>query len=373
MKIALIATALTFGLFLNVNAQSSGSIPKTDSLELMIGQMILTGVGDSYDLDRKAPVFQSIREGKVGSIILFEKNVSPKNTTEKLKKLIDFAQANSPIPLFVSIDEEGGRVNRLKPKYGYPQTKTAQYLGETLNPDSTFHYALKTAGTLYQLGINMNFAPDVDVNINRKNPVIGGLGRSFSADPDSVALHSAQVIVAHETFGVATVLKHFPGHGSSMADSHLGLADVSSTWRFQELMPYKRLLDSGIVRAIMTAHIVNEVLDERKLPATLSDRVISEVLRGVLGFNGVVVSDDMQMRAISEEYSLEESIKMAIIAGVDILLFANNVPQHDLVTADQIHEIIMSLVKKGDITQARIAESYERIIQLKKDMKLIQS
>ncbi|MFY0605563.1 MAG: glycoside hydrolase family 3 protein [Cyclobacteriaceae bacterium] len=370
MKKAILASAFALVSLLGATAQSSDSLAVTDSLGMMIGQMILTGIGDFSDLDKKAPVFQSIKDGKVGSIILFEKNLSPDNTSKKLKEIIQFAQNASPIPLFVSIDEEGGRVNRLKPKYGYPQTKSAQRLGTIGQPDSTYQYALKTAGTLYQLGINMNFAPTVDVNINPSNPVIGGLERSFSADPDSVALHAEQVISAHETFGITTVLKHFPGHGSSEADSHLGLADVSSTWRFQELTPYSRLLDSGKVRAVMTAHIVNQVLDDRKIPATLSDRIISDVLRGLLDFEGVVVSDDMQMRAISAEYGLEEAIKMAIIAGVDILLFANNVPQYELVTADQIHDIIKSLVKNGDITQERIAESYLRIMKLKADMML---
>jgi beta-N-acetylhexosaminidase len=362
-----------FTLLILLLTVASGYTQKSDStitLDQMVGQMILTGLGDFSELRKKEAIFTAIDSGKVGGIILFEKNLNKIETAQKLTEIISYAQSRSTIPLFVSIDEEGGRVNRLKTKYGFPKSVTAQYLGDLNNPDSTRLYALKTAGTLYQLGINMNFAPDVDVNINPANPVIGGLGRSFSADPNLVSLHAGITIDAHESFGITTVLKHFPGHGSSKDDSHLGLADVSTTWRFQELLPYKQLLDSGKVRAIMTAHIVNEVLDDRKLPATLSDRVINDVLRGFLGYDGVVVSDDMQMRAITSTYGLTESIRLAIIAGVDILLFANNVPDYELVTADQIHEIIINLVKNGDISEERIAQSYSRIINLKAQMGL---
>lgn len=368
MRKALIVGMLLFGASQNLSAQEN--LPVTDSLDLMIGQMILTGLGDFNRLDKGAPVFEAIRTGKVGGVILFEKNLNSINTEKNIQEILSYAQAQTEIPLLVSIDEEGGRVNRLKTKYGFPRTVTAQYLGNLDHPDSTSFYARQTASILYQLGINMNFAPSVDVNVNPSNPVIGKIGRSYSQDPALVARHAQLVVEAHDLFGIATVLKHFPGHGSSRDDSHLGLADVSDTWRFEELLPYKALLDSGKVRAVMTAHIVNEVLDDRKLPATLSDKVISDVLRGFLEYEGVVISDDMQMRAISAQYGLEEAIKMAINAGVDILLFANNVPDYDLVTAEQIHAIIKKFVKNGDISEEQIAKSYKRIMILKEEMGL---
>lgn len=361
-------TILSFHLF----AQPKGTSDSV-SLDQMIGQMILTGIGDFSKLDKNAPIFRSIKEGKVGGVILFGKNLSSKNTEANLREIIDYGQTCSSIPLLVSIDEEGGRVNRLKTKYGFPKTVTAQYLGSLDNADSTRFYAERTAATLYKLGINMNFAPDIDVNINPENPVIGKMGRSFSADPMIVAKHASLVVDAHDLFGVATVVKHFPGHGSSMADSHLGLADVSRTWRFEELLPYKAMLDSGKVRAIMSAHIINEVLDDRKLPATLSDKVISDVLRGFLGYEGVVISDDMQMKAISDEYGLREAVKKAILAGIDILLYANNVPDYELITSDQLHNTVKDLVKSGEISEGRIAESYHRIMRLKSEMGLLQT
>lgn len=362
---------LLIGFLLGTVLIPKSTAQETDSLDIMIGQMIMLGLGDFNELDEKASIFQEIRSGKLGGVILFEKNFNLNRAEVKMKNILDYTQLQSEIPLFVSIDQEGGRVNRLKTKYGFPKTVTAQYLGELNNLDSTAYYAKQSAAILYKLGINMNFAPSVDVNINPVNPIIGKVERSYSPDPYVVAAHAQAVVEAHDVFGVATVLKHFPGHGSSKSDSHLGLADVSKTWRFKELIPYKALLDSGKVRAIMTAHIVNQVLDEEKLPGTLSPFVISGVLREFLEYDGVVVSDDMQMKAISAEYGLEESIKMAVNAGVDILLFANNVSDYHLVTAGKIHKTIRAYVAKGEISQERIAESYRRIISLKTTLGLM--
>lgn len=365
MKRILVVCLLAAKLIPCANAQ------EVDSLDIMIGQMIMVGIGDFNELKKEETIFEEIRANRVGGVILFEKNINPKKSEEKMKEMLSYAQKQAEIPLFISIDQEGGLVNRLKTKYGFPKSVSAQYLGELNNLDSTSYYAKQTAATLYKLGINMNFAPSVDVNVNPENPVIGKVKRSYSADPYEVAEQAQAVVEAHDLFGVATVLKHFPGHGSSKNDSHLGLTDVSKTWRFKELIPYKALLDSGKVRAIMSAHIVNEIMDESKLPATLSPFVISGVLRGFLGFDGVVVSDDMQMKAISAEYGLEESIKMAVNAGIDILLFGNNVAGYDLAASKKIHAIIKSFVEKGEISNARIAESYRRIISLKSELGLL--
>jgi beta-N-acetylhexosaminidase len=175
-----------------------------------------------------------------------------------------------------------------------------------------------------------------------------------------------EVITAHRNLGILTALKHFPGHGSSMSDTHFGVADVTSTWQERELTPYKKLSDEGYIDAVMTAHIVNRKIDTRGLPGTLSDSVITGILRRKIGFNGIVFSDDLQMEAISKQYSLEETIKLAITAGVDILLFCNNVPGSEERKVDAIHEIITKLVKDGTITPQRIDESYKRIMQAKK-------
>ena len=351
---------------------SQDSIPSMDSLDLAIGQMILIGLGDFDEPNSQAPIFDEIREGKVGGIILFEKNLATRQTAEKLKDLITYTQAQSSTPLFVSIDEEGGSVTRLKTKYGFPDHKSAKYFGNKNRVDTTFFYAERTAYLLDSLGINMNFAPCVDVNINPQNPVIGKIGRSFSPNDTTVARHAYEVIRAQRAYGIISVLKHFPGHGSSESDTHLGVADVSDTWMLRELYPYKFLLDSGMVDAIMTAHIVNRSLDEDLLPATLSKPIVSGLLRDFLKYDGVVVSDDLQMRAISDHFGLRETIKRSILSGIDILLFANNVPDYDLVTATKIHEIIKEMVSKNEIPTSRIWKSYQRISKLKKIIGLIE-
>lgn len=353
----------------SVHAQQVAETEDSVSLDVMIGQMILTGIGDFSYLPDDAEIIDDIKSGKVGGIILFEKNINSERPKIQLKRTIDSLKSAASIPLFISIDEEGGRVNRLKPKYGFPITKQAGELGAMNNLDTTAFYANNTASTLNEYGINVNYAPDVDVAINPENPVIAKLGRSYSEDPKIVARHAQKVIDVHRENNVLTVLKHFPGHGSSRNDSHFGVADVSDTWQFAELMPYKYLLDSGRVDAIMTAHIVNEHLDPDKLPATLSPYIITNILRGVLNYQGVVFTDDMQMHAISKNFGFEESIKMAINAGVDVMLFCNNVPGNERRTPSQIHDIISNYVTQGEISEDRIRASYNRIMQLKSKLK----
>lgn len=339
-----------------------------DSLDRMIGQMIMIGIGDFSVPNPEKEIFTELKAGKAGGVVLYEKNISSQQPQKKLASLIAELQKGVEIPLFISIDEEGGWVSRLKPKYGFPKNVSAQYLGTLDSLDVTSFYAHQTAALLDRFGINMNYAPVLDVNMNTQNPVIGKIERSFSSDYKKVTAHASEVIAAHIDQKVVPVVKHFPGHGSSKSDTHLGLADVSDTWQFEEIYPYISLIDSGKVPAIMTAHIVNRTLDESKVPATLSKKVISDLLRGFLHYDGVIISDDMQMGAIDNEYGLKEAIRLSINAGVDILMFANNVSKSNRVTASTIHSIIKEMVLKGEVSKNRIENSYHRIMHLKSDM-----
>jgi beta-N-acetylhexosaminidase len=342
----------------------SGAFAQTrDSLDIKIGQMLLIGY-PGPELD--STLLQEIKDGKVGSIILFEKNV-PKTPTAfyPLKKVLWTYQKAAPIPLLITIDQEGGRVNRLKDKYGFPKSITAQASGKAQSLDSVRFNAESIASNLSGLGFNVNFAPCVDVAVNPTNPVIVRPGRSFSADPDSVTLLAREYIIPHRRYGVITVLKHFPGHGSSQDDTHFGVADVTRTWTADELKPYIGLLQGGYVDAVMSAHIVNRNLDPRGYPGTLSDRILDSLLRKTLGYNGVVFSDDMQMHAISKQYGLEESVRLAINAGIDILCFSNNIQNTEQRNVDIVHGIIRKMVLNGDIKPERIDQSYHRIMKLK--------
>lgn len=335
-----------------------------DSLDIKIGQMILIGFPQSR-VDEK--VLEEIRQGKVGSIIIFEKNIPAKNSYAELKKMTWTYQKAASIPLFIAIDQEGGRVNRLKEKYGFPRSVSAAKLGK-FTLDSVQFYAETTAATLAGLGINVNFAPVVDLSSNPTNPIIAKPERAFSAQADSVTLFAREVIRQHRKLGVISVLKHFPGHGSSKDDTHLGIADVTNTWNEHELDPYQTLIDSGEVDAIMTAHIVNKKLDKAGNPGTLSKKVIDSLLRKQFHFNGVVFSDDMQMHAITKHYGLEEAIKLSINAGVDILTFSNNISGSQERTVDKVHEIIKKFVENGTISRERIDQSFKRIMALKQQL-----
>lgn len=368
MKYPLILVCLLIGFVVKGQSEATG-----DSLDIMIGQMIMIGIGDFNDPSDNQYIFKEIKDGKVGGVVIYEKNISSQKPRKTLIDLILKLQKQAQIPLFVSIDEEGGRVTRLKAKYGFPPSVTASYLGRIDQLDSTQFYATQTSSLLSQLGINMNYAPVLDVNINPENPVIGKLGRSYSKEYKQVINHSSEIVSIHNQYGVVPVVKHFPGHGSSQSDTHLGLTDVTKSWQFEELYPYKALIDSGSVGAIMTAHIVNEVLDRSKVPATLSRTVVTGLLREFLDYDGVVISDDMQMGAIKNEYGIKEAIRMAINAGVDILMFANNVEDYDLVTASDIHYIIRELIQEESITQDQIKSSYDRIIILKSKIGLLEA
>ncbi len=353
----------TCGSFLLVLLTISGFSQAPDLLDIKIGQMIMVGMPKS-ELDAK--VLEEIKRGKVGSIIFFEKNIPNRsNAFASVKNMTWTYQKAASIPLFICIDQEGGKVNRLKEKYGFTRSVSAAMLGKYKSLDSVRFYADATAATLAGLGFNVNFAPCVDLALNKENSVIYKPERSYSANADTVVMMAKEVIKQHRKYGVITSLKHFPGHGSSKEDTHFGVADVTNTWNEVELKPYQVLIDSGYTDAVMTSHIVNKNLDAKGLPGTLSKEILDGILRKRLGFNGVVFSDDMQMHAISKNFGLEESIKLAINAGVDIMCFSNNIAGSEERTVDKVHSIIRKFVASGEIKPERIDESFQRILQLK--------
>jgi beta-N-acetylhexosaminidase len=356
----IVAFFLTFG----VSCAQEKSHPEKVSLDTKIGQMIMVGYSGTA-LSPNDPILSEIKNGSVGGVILFEKNITDSNSTANLKRLISGLQASAKTPLFMAIDQEGGTVNRLKTKYGFPKSVTAEYLGELDNVDSTRYYGQQTAKTLHDLGFNVNFSPVLDLASNPDNPIIAKYGRAYSANPQLVIKHATITIEEHTKQQIISVGKHFPGHGSSQADTHLGMADVTNTWDKSELLPYKALIKEGLLHGVMSAHIVNENLDPEGLPGTLSKKVLQGILRESLGFKGVVFSDDMQMHAITEHYGLEKAIALGINAGLDVIIFSNNIQNSEDRTVKVVHDIIKKKVADGTIQQARIDESYERIIKLK--------
>lgn len=338
------------------------------SLDAKIGQMLMVGFR-GLEVSDDHFVVRDIHERNLGGVVLFDYDVPGRGpvrnieSPSQVKALIATLQAISATPLLVAIDHEGGILTRLKEERGFPPTLSHQALGEIDDADLTYDQATAMAQTLAKLGINLNLAPVVDLNINRDNPIIAKYERSFSADPEIVTRHATAFIEAHHEQGVACAIKHFPGHGSSTEDSHAGLVDVTKTWSWDELLPFTHVVEAGLADAIMTAHMFNADLDADD-PATLSSQVIGGLIRGKLAYDGVVISDDMQMGAIANHYAFETAVQKAIKAGVDILVFANNsVYEKDVVARAVAH--IKQLVKEGTISEARIDKSYQRIKRLK--------
>ncbi len=338
------------------------------TLDEKIGEM-LTGGFRGLTPSPSLPIIRDLKQRHLGGVVLYDYDVPTHRALRNIqspaqvKALIAGLQALSAVPLLVTVDEEGGRISRLKEKYGFPPTVSAQRLGEKNDLPYTYHQARQIAETLRGLGFNLNFAPVVDLNTNPDNPIIGKLERSFSANPDIVTRQALAFIRAHHAVGVGCTLKHFPGHGSSAGDSHTGFVDVTATWSPVELEPYKAIISQGMADAVMTAHIYNAKLDAR-YPATLSKPVITGILREKMGYQGVIISDDIQMGAIRKYYGFEKALRLAIEAGVDILLIANN-SIYDDQALTRAAAVIKRLVMQGKISAKRIDASYRRIRRLK--------
>lgn len=345
--------------------------PQTKYTNQELGQLLIVGFRGA-ELNSESKIVKDIKEYNLGGVVLFDFDIESgeygRNITDanQLLKLSSALVAYSQTPPIIAIDQEGGRVSRLKETSGFPKTRSAQYLGTLDNEDSTRYYAKTMAQEFMVVGINTNFAPVVDVNINPSNPVIGNYERSFSKETDKVVKHVGFVLDEFDKEGILSVLKHFPGHGSSTKDSHLGVTDVTSFWDESELLPYKTLFSKRKINAVMTAHIYNARLDS-VWPATLSERTIQGILRDSLGFNGVVFSDDMQMKAISDEYGLETAIEQSLNAGIDILVFANNLVYEEDIVRKAI-QIIQKGIAEGRISETKVDSALARVGRLKKEV-----
>jgi beta-N-acetylhexosaminidase len=326
---------------------------------LVVGFRGLTVSGDD-------PIAQAIASDGLGGVILFDRDevVGVRNVAspEQVANLVDSLRALAPDrELIVAIDQEGGRITRLSQKYGFPAVASEAAIGAK-GDASVQAWANGIAGTLAGVGINLNFAPVVDLNANPTNPAIGALDRAFSADPAVVSRDAQIETTAHRDRDIKTALKHFPGLGSATANTDFGVADVTKTWHAVELDPYRDLLGLDLVDVIMAAHVVNGQIDA-SAPASLSHKTVTSLLRGQLGWDGVVVTDDMGAAAIRQAFGLRDAIGLALNAGNDLLLFAN---QHDYdpVLAGRVIAIIEGLVGDGTVAETRIDEALGRVRRL---------
>ena len=347
--------------------------PAPDPVRLRIAELLLIGFSGTQVAGNEQ-VRRLVCDVKVGGVLLFERfaasgqprnMVSPAQVTELTRDLQALAARCAGRPLFIAADAEGGRVMRLSPRLGYPPTPAARELGERDDPAFTQAEARRMGAMLREAGINWNLAPVVDVAVNATNPAIVALGRAYSSDPDRVAAHARAFVAGMHEAGVLTSLKHFPGHGSSRRDSHLGFTDVSDTARLRvELAPFRALIAAGLADSVMTAHVFNRGLDPWD-PATLSRYTVQRVLRGWLDYDGVAVSDDLLMGAIAQHYGLEDAAVLALGAGVDVLLIAQNTDRVDDRAAERVVAAITRAVAAGTLSESRIREAVTRVDTLR--------
>ena len=350
----------------NQNTQSNQNTPNTPkeyTLDENIGQMLLVGFrGQEVDSTQNPEIISALRDYHVGSVILFDYDVPTgtrgrniKDATQ-LKRLCTQLRAYNP-DLLIGIDQEGGYVSRLATRYGFPAILSAQK-SAAKGDDTVRHYAALTGRMLADLGINLDFAPVADVNVNPACPVIGGIERSFSADPAVVKRCCEIWIQELARNQVVGCYKHFPGHGSAKGDTHKGLVDVTDTWKRSEVEPYRDIQSANMM--VMTAHVINRRLDPAGLPASLSPKITS-FLRDTLHFDGVIVTDDLAMGSIVQQYSFEKAVRMAVLAGADLLCLSNNGGTYDTNMVARAAKVIRQMVDEGTVTEERIRQSADRI------------
>ena len=339
--------------------------------------------GDADATKLSSAVKEIIENHNFGGIILFRDNlVGTEQTFNLIKDIQESATTNNnthKIPLFIAVDQEGGRVTRLSTGTSMPGNMA---LGAINDYATTKEYASVIGKELYSLGFNVDFAPVLDVNNNPSNPIIGV--RSFSSDPNRVAKMGEAFIEGLQSEKIASTLKHFPGHGDTATDSHTGLPLINKSYediKSLELIPFKAGIDKG-ADMIMTAHIVYPQIETTKyiskktgeeisLPATLSKTILTDILRNDLGFEGIIVTDALNMSAIAEHFDKKDAAKFALNAGVDILLMPVSLLNNDGNINDYV-DMIAELVNNGEVDEKSIDESVYRILKLKEKMGILE-
>ncbi len=323
-----------------------------DALRCKIGQMFLVGC-QAETLSNQERLL--VEEYQFAGVILFTRNCAEAAQIVALNRTI--WESFDPLPPFIAIDQEGGRVYRLPAPFSH--FPAAGRVGMTNDPGLAYRIGRAAAAELTLAGINLNFAPVLDVASNPQSPIIGD--RAFAADPKQVIKLASAWAQGLRDGGIIPCGKHFPGHGDTDKDSHFELPMVRKSLEQLQAVELPPFADAcrNQIEALMTAHVAYPALDPR-LPATLSEAIITGLLRHQLGYDGVVFSDDLEMKAISGRYSVEESTALAVRAGVDVLLFC-----HDIDKALAALEFLCDEAERDALLRARIEESYQRVIELK--------
>jgi len=347
--------------------------PARANPRLPLGDLLLVGFAGTT-VEGNEEIRTLVCDLKVGGVILFEHDVatraprnivSPEQVARLTADLQALAQRCAGRPLLIAADAEGGQVMRLSPRAGYAVAPSAQELGDSGDLALTELEARRIGATLREAGINWNLAPVVDVAVNPANPAVVALGRTYSRDPAEVTAHARAFVRGMHAAGVLTALKHFPGHGSSRLDSHQGFTDVTDTTDLDvELAPYRALIAEGLADSVMPGHVFNRRLDAWH-PASLSWYTVRRLLRAQLGFKGVVVSDDLLMGAITQHYGVEDAALLALGAGVDILLIADNNARREPQAAVRVVAAVRRALAEGRLRRSTVEAALGRIAALR--------
>jgi beta-N-acetylhexosaminidase len=347
--------SLGFAAPLKTDANETNRVKYPAPIEKMVGQMIVIGFEGKRSSEAGAKlVMGRIKKGEIGGVVLYARNIDDPMQLEAFTRALHYSIGSNP-PLWIMIDQEGGKIQRLNSQKGFSDYPSAKKVGAG-TPNAAYATYRDLACELRGYGINFNLAPVVD--LDRGEGVIASDQRGFDSDGQKVAKFAEQFIKAHDSCGILTALKHFPGHGGAIADPHIESA--SATIQTDDLIPFTRLIDSKKARAVMMAHIIDP--SEGDLPASLSAKQISRLR--ALGFDGTVISDDLQMGAIARNFDLNQTVALAINAGNDILLFSNML-SYDPEVPDKVLAIVKAAIDSGEIDPRRIIDSYNRIIALK--------
>ncbi len=341
-------------------------------LQNKIDQLFIVGFrGTSFDTALDAQ--KMLSETNIGGVILFDYDTPTKSYDRNIKtktqtvSLIKDLQSHTKTPLFISLDEEGGKVSRLKRVPGFTPTLSASKL--SLKSDKQVQTIAKGLGVVLSgYGFNMNFAPVLDVNVNKKSPAIGAVGRSFSHLQSVVARKGIAFSKGLEQNNIIPVGKHYPGHGSAVGDTHKGFVDITNSFKQYELTPFKKACEAGIP-AIMVGHLYDAKVDT-VYPATLSKAHIDRLK--ALGCNSqIFITDDIDMKALADQYSRHDILVNAFNAGIDIVITSNNISDYKAEEFFIDRKIVFDAVKAGEISETRINEAYDKASHLKSKFGII--
>lgn len=328
-----------------------------DDLAAAVGELLLVGFFGARASSPSARLLaRQVQRGQVGAVFFVHQNIGK---LEEVTDLLRLFQRGSTRPL-LAIDHEGGIVQRLTPAHGFTHVPKARKVAASMSPAEAREIYVRAGRELAAMGFNINLGPVVDVD-EPSNPAIGRSGRAYHTDPQRIAEYAQAFVEGFASEGILCAAKHFPGHGRAVEDSHDGAADISETWAEAELEPYARLFASPHAPAmVMTGHLRLDPVEPDGLPATLSAPIVTGLLRERLGFRGVVVTDDIDMGAVSQIMSRRDAFVQALAAGSDLIMI-KNLFGYDPLMPQRAVRWVRAAIAEGTLSEAQVMAAAERV------------